>query len=134
MTTEQGIENWKTPLASENPREENAIEDTKNDDVSMELRNSVDNLQIESDHIAFEGNITMEKENIRNQTKDNIHKQTSASTTLIIEATNGEDRKEKDKVEVSKIIDHHQNVKKMIYTRPNMMFQLFHLRIKMKVL
>ena len=78
----------------------------------MELQNGNDSLQIESDHIEFEDNITIEKVNIRNQTDDDIHKQTSASTTLITEATNGEKRKEKDKVEVSKIIHHHRNVEK----------------------
>ena len=112
MTTEQGIENRKTPPASDNPREEDAVEDTKNDDVSTELRNGIDKLQIESDNIQFDSNITIEKVNIQDQPQDDIHKETSVSTTLITEATNGEERKEKDKVEVSKIIDHHQNVEK----------------------
>ena len=112
MTTEQGIKNQKTPPASDNPREEKAIGDTKNDDVSTELRNGIDSLQIESDHIEFEGNITIEKVNIQNQTENNIHKQTSKYTTLITEAINGEERKGKGKVKVSKVIDHHQNVQK----------------------
>ena len=112
MTTEQGIKNRKTPPASDNPREGNAVEDTKNDDISTELRNGIDKLQIESDNIQFDSNITIEKVDIQDQPQDDIQKETSVSTTLITEATNGEKRKEKDKVEVSKIIDHHRNVEK----------------------
>ena len=87
MTTEQGIENRKTPPASDNPREENAVEDTKNDDVSTELRNGIDKLQIESDNIQFDSNITIEKVDIQDQPQDDIQKETSVSTTLITEAT-----------------------------------------------
>ena len=49
MTTEQGIENWKSPPASDNPREENAFEDTKNNDVSTELCNGIGSLQYHLD-------------------------------------------------------------------------------------
>ena len=47
---------------------------TKNYDVSTELHNGINKLQIESDHIKFDGNVTIEKVNIQNQTKDDIHK------------------------------------------------------------
>ena len=99
MTMEQGTENLKTQPSSDNPQEDNAIEDMKNDDVSPELCKCINNLQIDSDHIAFE-DITTDKVNIQNQTED----------------------------------DDYQNVEKMIYIKPRMTFQSFHLIIKMNVL
>ena len=53
-----------------------------------------------SDHIIFEGHMTTEKVNIQNQTEDDIYKQTIAPIAFL--ETNGEESKEKDKVEVSK--------------------------------
>ena len=70
MDTKEGTKNLLTQPLCEDIEEEDASGSQKNDDITTELRNDVDKLQIESDDTSIKANITTDESDIQSQMKE----------------------------------------------------------------
>ena len=110
MATKKDTSNLITQPPSGDSEEDIGIEDKENDQIAPELRQSIEKVQIDPPNNAIEGDITIDEVNIPTNTNNDNNNRITASTTTISEATNCEESKEKDDLQVSKINDDHNSI------------------------